>query len=77
MTAKSVSQIIMATANKSDSKQKAHATKSRLHEDDSESDCGLAVSHALGACNVKKRWIIDSGATRHMCNDKTDFTDFL
>ena len=63
--------------NKSDSKQKAHATKSRPDEDDSESDCGLAVSHALGACNVKKRWIIDSGAMRHMCNDKTDFTDFV
>ena len=70
-----MSQIIMATANKSDSKQKAHATKS--NHDDSESDCGLAVFHALGACNVKKRWIIDSGATCHMCNDKTDFTDFV
>ena len=61
--------------HKYSSKQKANVTKSKL--DDSESDCGLAVFHALGACNVKKRWIIDSGATCHMCNDKTDFTDFV
>ena len=26
---------------------------------------------------MKKRWIIGSGTTCHMCNDKTDFTDFV
>ena len=34
--------------HKYSSKQKAHAIKSKFDEDDSESDCGLAVFHALG-----------------------------
>ena len=33
------------------------------------------MSHALSA-SATSNWIIDSGATCHMCNDKTLFTSF-
>ena len=65
---------------KSDTKSKAQANKATAQkpEDDtsSSSDCNaLVVSHALSA-STTSNWIIDSGATCHMCNDKTLFTSF-
>lgn len=64
---------------KSDTKPKAQANKAtaRKPEDDSSSnsDCSaLVVSHALSA-NATSNWIVDSGATCHMCNDKTLFSN--
>ena len=43
--------------------------------DSSDSDYGfMMVSHALLSNSVRKNnWIIDSGATSHMCNDKMTF----
>ena len=38
---------------------------------DSEST-GLVVQHALSSdCNMRNKWILDSGATCHMCNQKS------
>ena len=61
------------------SKHKAHATQSKNADyDGSESDCGLTVRHALAASDLKSNeWIVDSGATCHMCNDETRFTDYI
>ncbi len=44
---------------------------------DSES-VGLIVSHALAISSEKglNSWIVDSGATCHMCNDKEMFVEF-
>ena len=66
--------------HKSDTKLKAQANKATAQkpEDDSSSssDCNaLVVSHALSASSTSN-WIVDSGATCHMCNDNKLFTDF-
>ena len=66
--------------HKTDTKLKAQANKSTAQkpEDDtsSNSNCNaLVVSHALSA-SATSNWIIDSGATCHICNDKTLFTSF-
>ena len=43
---------------------------------DSEST-GLVVQHALSSdCNTRNKWILDSGATCHMCNQQSIFTDY-
>lgn len=43
---------------------------------DSEST-GLVVQHALSStCDARNRWILDSGATCHMCNERSLFTDY-
>lgn len=44
---------------------------------DSES-VGLMVSHALSSSSDERMdsWIVDSGATCHMCNDKKQFVEF-
>ena len=42
---------------------------------DSEST-SLVVQHALSAdCNAHDQWILDSGATCHMCNNEVMFSD--
>jgi hypothetical protein len=47
-------------------------------EDENSSDsggCSLVVEHVLSACpNTQGQWIIDSGATGHMCNKESMFT---
>ena len=47
-------------------------------EDESGSDgesTGLLVQHALSSkCNTPDQWILDSGATCHMCNKKKLFS---
>lgn len=49
-------------------------------DDDNSSDSehtGLVVQHALSAeCNDPHRWILDSGATCHMCNQQSLFTHY-
>ena len=48
-------------------------------EDENSSDSestGLVVQHALSAdCNARDQWIVDSGATCHMCNSEVMFSD--
>ena len=44
--------------------------KSTESSSDSES-VGLVVQHAMPSLSRKAAWIIDSGATCHMCNDKS------
>ena len=70
---------------KSDEKPKHHKSRGKMGafkvtitaEDNSESgneSCGLVIAHALSVGpNAKSQWILDSGATCHMCNDKTAF----
>ena len=43
--------------------------------ENSDSDCGLMISHCLSA-NLDENWVIDSGATAHMCFSKNKFTDY-
>ena len=49
-------------------------------EDESDSDSegtGLVVQNALSTkCNSRDQWILDSGATCHMCNKKELFSHF-
>ena len=58
-----------AKSEKSDTKQKANKAARKLQNEDS-SSCSegdaLVASHALSA-NVASNWIVDSGATCHMC----------
>lgn len=61
-------------------KEKANnTTETKIKDtDSSDSDYGfMMVSHALLSNSTKKNnWIIDSGATSHMCHDKTMFFNF-
>ena len=52
------------------------STKSEYSSSDSES-AGLIANHALSASSSSEQntWIIDSGATCHMCHDSKLFTD--
>ncbi|CAB4011148.1 Retrovirus-related Pol poly from transposon TNT 1-94 [Paramuricea clavata] len=51
------------------------AAKSRRTDSSSDSDeVGLMVNHAFSSVNGRTNtWIIDSGATCHMCNDASQF----
>ena len=53
------------------------AFKVTITEDDNSTDSestGLVVQHALSSeCNAHDQWIIDLGATGHMCNQKMLF----
>ena len=57
-------------------KAKQGAYKAAAH-DDSES-IGLVVRHALTVSTIgsQDKWIVDSGATCHMCNNRNLFTEF-
>lgn len=60
-------------------KHKAHKAQEKRRDtssSDSEST-GLVVSHALSASSVEAQdsWIVDSGATCHMCNDEKLFVE--
>ena len=48
-------------------------------EDSDSSDCGfVTVSHALFSTSIKtNNWIVDSGATSHMCNDENEFRELI
>ena len=59
---------------------KAGAFKVTISAEDTNSSdgegTGLVVQHALtGDCNLRDRWILDSGATCHMCNSASQFTN--
>ena len=58
-------------------KQKANAAESKHVESSSDSESvGLVVQHAMTSHFKKTAWIIDSGATCHMCNDKSAFIKY-
>ena len=66
--------------NKYKDKQKANLSRSRQQEDDtssSDSESGFCAlgEHALATVTEeeKKKWLVDSGATKHMGNDKKQF----
>ena len=56
---------------------KAHSAETRQRVEDTDSDeAGLVVNHVLSANRKPRstgRWIIDSGATSHICNDRDLF----
>lgn len=58
-----------------DTKQKANKATRKLQNEGSSCSEGdaLVASHALSA-NVASNWIVDSGATCHMCSDPKVFT---
>ena len=58
-----------------DAKQRANAAEIKLTNSDCES-IGLVVQHAMISFSGKAAWIIDSGATCHMCNDEYLFMDY-
>ena len=57
-------------------KQKAYAVKEELRysQKDDEGMIGLVAEQVLATKNISN-WIVDSGATCHMCNDKSLLTD--
>ena len=60
-----------------DSKQKANAAGVKDTECSSDSEnIGLVVQHAMPSLSGKAAWIIDSGATSHMCNDQSLFVEY-
>ena len=60
---------------KDDKKKTQKATPAHTRSSDSESS-GFIASHALSALspNEKYAWIVDSGATCHMCHNKNSFS---
>ena len=63
-------EIILGISYKS--KQKASTAESKAVEDSSDSEsAGLLIQHAMTSCLGKAAWIIDSGATCHMCNERS------
>jgi transposase InsO family protein len=48
------------------------AAKERASSDD---EAIMVVNHALAATHSSENWIVDSGATCHMCNDKKMFRE--
>jgi hypothetical protein len=62
----------------SDRAHNTQAKKSGCSDDTDSDSVGLTVRHVLSACDVQTHhWVIDSGATCHMCNDRTLFTDLV
>ena len=54
---------------------KVTITADNENSSDSEST-GLVVQHVLSACFYgRDQWILDSGATCHVCNDPATFSD--
>ena len=53
-------------------------TQDKLESDnDSEQNViGLVTCHVLSAVDEADSWIIDSGATRHICNNRQSFLEF-
>lgn len=54
-------------------KQKAH---SAAVESDKDDEVGLVVQHAMSSFLKINTWIVDSGATRHMCNCRSSYVEY-
>ena len=60
-----------------DSKQKANAAGVKDTECSLDSESiDLVVQHAMPSLSGKAAWIIDCGATSHMCNDQSLFLEY-
>ena len=58
-------------------KLKANAAEIKHTESNSDSESiGLVVQHAMPSLSGKATWIVDSGATCHMCNNKSLFMEY-
>lgn len=60
---------------KHNSKQKANAAELKESSSDNE-NVGLVVQCAMSSHSKKAVWIVDSGATCHMCNDRSIFMEY-
>ena len=72
--------LAMEASSHHHSKHKVNSVNTRGHSDDTDGDeVGLVVQHALSADVVNKPtdtdWIVDSGATCHICHDRSLFTE--
>ena len=55
-----------------DFKEKANAAEAKHTECSSNSEnIGLVVRHAMPSLSGKAAWIVDSGATSHVCNNQS------
>ena len=67
------------TERRRDKKYKKHGVNKTetKNEESSDSDIGLIVTHALsvGDASTSGNWVVDSGATCHICNDRDQFDD--
>ena len=59
-------------------KKVVHLTRDKLESDsDPEQNViGLVTCHVLSAVDEADSWIIDSGATCHICNNRQSFLEF-
>lgn len=63
------------TSGRTEPSQKANRAALRDSSVSDDDEDALVVSHALAA-NATNHWIVDSGATCHMCNNERQFSDF-
>ena len=63
------------TSGRMEPSQKANGAALRDSSVSDDDEDALVVSHALAA-NATNHWIVDSGATCHMCNNEQQFSDF-
>ena len=62
---------------KKGSKQKANTAGTKRKDSSSDSESvGLVVQHTMSSHSRKTTWIVDSGVTCHMCNDRSVFVEF-
>ena len=57
-------------------KQKAQTAAEEDADDEREEIVGLVTEHALSA-NRRSNWVVDSGATCHMCNNEELFDQII
>lgn len=67
--------LAMLQASEKTGKPMYSANKAATNEYESSDNEVMVVSHALSATTSRGNWIIDSGATCHMCNDKKLFRE--
>lgn len=59
--------------------EKSNSAESKQESDDGKECVGLVAAHAMSACDkdvLASMWIVDSGATCHMCNNKELFVQY-
>ncbi len=65
----------------SKTRHKANSVETRKQQSSSDDEVGLVHQHVFSADSENKhlgtRWIIDSGATSHICSDRSLFTEMI
>ena len=64
----------MKSQKEGSSVKKVNCADTNLDENSSYDSCGLTTVTTNVSAEVKTSWILDSGATRHMCSDKNKFS---